>query len=57
MVQIVPISGVATTSRSLTEVRQPGHQLTSASVRYARSSRYSRSNATRTALAEPSSIV
>ena len=37
------------TSRSLTLVRQPGHQLTRASVRYARPSRYSRLNATRTA--------
>ena len=45
------------TSRSLTLVRHPGHQLMSASVRYARPSRYSRSKATRTAFAEPSSIV
>jgi hypothetical protein len=29
----VPVSGVGMTSRSLTEVRQPGHQFTSASVR------------------------
>ena len=55
--QSVPVSGVEITSRSLTLVRQPGHQLTSASVRYARPSRYSRSNAARTAAAEPSSMV
>ncbi len=57
MVQIEPVSGVGITSRSLTLVAQPGHQFTSASVRYARPSRYSRSNATRTARALPSSIV
>ena len=33
MVHSVPVSGVAMTSRSDTLVRQPGHQLTSASVR------------------------
>ena len=50
-------SGVAITSRSDTLVRSPGHQLISCSPRYARPSSYSRLNATRTACAEPSSIV